>query len=126
VIDRSFSRENRLLNAEDYSRVFGSADGKASHRYVLLLARRNHLQRNRLGLVVAKKHVKLAVQRNRFKRIAREFFRHCQPMDTSLDVVVLARKGVDRLDNDTLSTILRQQWTKLTGSLISPADQASS
>ena len=125
-MDYSFPRKNRLLLAADYSRVFGGAEAKASHRYVLLLARRNHLQHDRLGLVVAKKHVKLAVQRNRFKRVAREFFRQYSDTDQSLDVIVLARKGVDRLDNETLSTILRQQWNKLTRSLLSPGNQASS
>ena len=79
-----------------------------------MLATRNDLPRNRLGLIVAKKNVRLAVQRNRFKRIAREMFRTCAQDDTGLDVVILARKGVDQLDNRTLRTILQQQWKKLT------------
>ncbi len=118
----SFLREDRLLKARDYSRVFNATEARASHRFVLLLASRNRLQHNRLGLVVAKKNVKLAVQRNRVKRIVREFFRHCPRTDDSLDIVFLARKGIDQLDNKTLSTILRQQWQKLTRSPLSPAD----
>ena len=63
----SFSREARLLDAADYRGVFNAVESKASHRHLLLLARPNGLAHNRLGLVVAKKHVRLAAQRNRIK-----------------------------------------------------------
>ena len=108
-----FPRARRLLTAADYQRVFDQPDARASHRHLLLLARRNDLGRHRLGLVIAKKHVKLAVQRNRIKRLAREFMRHCEGGPGSFDVVLLARPRVGQLDNASLSTILRQQWTKL-------------
>ena len=120
--DFSFSGKDRLLHARQFARVFESSEARASHKYLLLLAAGNDLQHNRLGLVVAKKNVKLAVQRNRFKRVTREFFRHCPPTQGGLDVIVLARKGVDLLDNATISTILRQQWQKLIRSQPSPLD----
>lgn len=114
-----FSRELRLLTAADYKQVFDQSQRKASHRHLLLLATANELDHYRLGLVIAKKNVKLAAQRNRIKRLAREFFRHharqsqtgTQPF---FDVVVLARRGIDELDNAEVSSILRQQWHKLT------------
>lgn len=108
-----FPKSRRLLNARDYSRVFDRADTKASHRYLLLLASRNEGAGPRLGLVIARKNVRLAVQRNRIKRIAREFFRKLPPSEPALDVVLLARRGLDQLDNDELSSILRQQWQML-------------
>lgn len=111
--DSRFPRARRLLNASDYSRVFDQADAKASHKYLLLLARQNSGAEHRLGLVIAKKNVRLAVQRNRIKRIAREFFRALPPAAISLDVVLLTRRGIDQLDNAELSTILQQQWQKL-------------
>ena len=110
----SFSRDKRLLNAADYKQVFDAVDNRASHKHLLLLGRFNHRSHSRLGLVIAKKHVKLAVQRNRIKRLSREFFRSCPAPEENLDVIVLARPGVDRLDNAALSSILRQQWQKLT------------
>jgi ribonuclease P protein component len=108
-----FAREARLLDAGAYKRVFDSADTKASHKYFLLLGRNNNLNRNRLGLVISKKNIRLAVQRNRIKRIAREFFRTNPTESQGLDVIFLARKGADQLDNAALSSILRQQWQKL-------------
>ena len=111
--DASFNKEKRLLNAKDYSRVFDGAEARASHKHLLLLARTNNGPGHRLGLVIAKKNVRLAVQRNRIKRVAREFFRSLPPGDVSMDVVLLTRRGMDQLDNAELSSILRQQWQKL-------------
>ena len=111
--DNRFGKARRLLNAKDYSQVFDGAEARASHRHLLLLARTNHKPGHRLGLVIAKKNVRLAVQRNRIKRIAREVFRNLPPSAPPLDVILLARRGLDQLDNAELSTILRQQWQKL-------------
>jgi ribonuclease P protein component len=116
VGDHSFSRDKRLLSAADYKQVFDGVDRRASHKHLLLLARYNKLPHSRLGLVIAKKHVKHAVERNRIKRVSREFFRTRPAPEQNLDVIVLARPGLDKLDNASLSSILRQQWHKLTAS----------
>ena len=113
--DASFSKAKRLLNAKDYSRVFDGVEAKASNKYLLLLAKSNNGPGHRLGLVIAKKNVRLAVHRNRIKRVARELFRSLPVSDVSMDVVLLTRRGIDQLDNAELSSILRQQWQKLEG-----------
>jgi ribonuclease P protein component len=112
-VSASFDKSRRLLNAADYSRVFEGADARASHRHLLLLATANHHSQHRLGLVIAKKSVRQAVQRNRIKRLSREFFRKLSPEDVNFDVVLLSRRGLDDLDNAQVSSILRQQWQKL-------------
>ena len=111
--DNHFGKARRLLNAKDYSRVFDGAEARASHKHLLLLARTNNEPGHRLGLVIAKKNVRLAVQRNRIKRVAREVFRNLPSSEPQLDVILLARRGLDQLDNTQLSSILRQQWQKL-------------
>ena len=111
--DERFPKSKRLLNAGDYSRVFENAQAKASHKYLLFLATRNLGPGHRLGLVIAKKSVRLAAQRNRIKRIAREFFRTLPASEPAMDVVLLARPGIDQLDNAELSSILLRQWQKL-------------
>lgn len=120
AIDASFPKGKRLLNAKDYSRVFDKADAKASHKHLLLLARQNNGPGHRLGLVIAKKNVRLAVQRNRIKRVTREFFRSLPQNDSPMDVVLLTRRGIDQLDNAELSTILQQQWQKLSRNISKP------
>ena len=111
--DNSFSKDRRLLTARDYSRVFDGAQARASHKYLLLLARKNDRPTHRLGLVIARKNVRLAVERNRIKRVAREFFRQLPEGEPGMDVVLLARQGIGQLDNAALSSILQQQWQRL-------------
>ena len=113
--DNGFGKDRRLLNQQDYRRVFDSAEARASHRHLLLLAKTNDCDCHRLGLVIAKKHVRLAVTRNRLKRVAREFFRQLPDSSPAMDVILLARPGIGKLDNATLSSILQQQWLKLLG-----------
>lgn len=114
LTDSRFDKKKRLLNANDYTRVFDKPDARASHQKLLLLARINGSSRHRLGLVIAKKHVRLAVDRNRIKRVAREFLRTLPADESCVDIVLLARRGLGDLDNSELSSILLQQWQKLT------------
>ena len=111
--DTGFSKAKRLLNAHDYSQVFDGPDARASHQHLLFLARVNNFSGHRLGLVIAKKNVRLAVHRNRIKRVSREFFRALPDDEPHLDVVLLARRGMGQLDNAELSSILQLQWEKL-------------
>jgi ribonuclease P protein component len=113
VADSRFGKSKRLLKANDYNRVFESPDARASHRHLLLLGKLNDGPEHRLGLVIAKKNVRLAVQRNRIKRLTREFIRILPNSESTMDVVLLARQGVGKLDNAELSSILLQQWQKL-------------
>ncbi len=117
VADRGFSKKSRLLNAADYNAVFAKAQFKASCRHFLALAINNGVDSPRLGLVIAKKNISTAVQRNRIKRQIRESFRNNSELVTSLDLVVLARKDADKLDNmrlaQTMNELLRDLNTKV-------------
>ena len=50
----------------------------------------------RLGLVVGRRLGK-AVPRNRVKRLLREFFRRHKEALPTLDLIIMAKKGADRL-----------------------------
>lgn len=71
------------------------------------------LNSSRLGLIVSKKNVKRAVDRNRFKRLIRESYRNRRNELPPLDIVVMARKGVEELDNKHLALQLAVLWSKL-------------
>lgn len=113
----SFPKSLRLLTPAEFKQVFDSAALKVSTKEVLILARANQLDHPRLGLVIAKKHVRRATARNRIKRIIRETFRLHQHLFTGtaagLDVVILARAGLDRLDNAALHQQLPSLWRQL-------------
>lgn len=78
-----------------------------------MLAVPNKDKKPRLGLVIAKKHIKLAVDRNRVKRLIRESFRLNKATLPSVDIVVLARKGMGELDNKELQQLLNNSWLRL-------------
>lgn len=113
MADYSFPKQNRLLNAADYKAVFSKAEFKVSCRYFLVLAIKNNWMHSRLGLVIAKKNVAKAVQRNRVKRMVRNYFRLHGDQTAGLDLVVLARKDVDTLLNSQLTERLASLWQDL-------------
>lgn len=105
----SFPRSARLLSGADYQRVFKRAR-KASDVYFTVLARPNHGCTARLGLAVAKKQAKRAVDRNRLKRLIRESFRHHQKQLAGLDLVVMVRAASVACDNAVLMRALEALW----------------
>ncbi len=107
-----FAKNQRLLTKPAYTQVFNDAPIRASHPCFLLLCRSNDNQ-TRLGLVIAKKHVKRANQRNRIKRLVRESFRLQQHKLPAIDVIVLARKGADTLTNSEILVIINGLWKRI-------------
>ncbi|MFC3283872.1 ribonuclease P protein component [Litchfieldella rifensis] len=110
---QGFPRCLRLLTPGDYRHVFDQAAYKVHGKGLLALACSNNLDHPRVGLVISKKNVRRAVDRNRLKRLIRESFRLQQHRLPAVDVVVLARRGVHELDNDTLHRQLYGMWRRL-------------
>ena len=110
MASQSFPKASRLLNAADYSAVFDQTHFKVSCRYFLILARISHDANTRLGLIVAKKHITTAVQRNRLKRLIRTSFRSLETFPRYLDLVVLVRKGADKIHNRQAFAQLNTLW----------------
>lgn len=109
----AFAKAGRLRTPTAYQRVFQRAQFKVSSKTVLILASANELNGPRLGLVIAKKNIRLAVQRNRLKRLIRESFRLRQHTLPALDIVVLARHGLDRKENSMIHAELNTLWDNL-------------
>ena len=108
-----FPKASRLLNASDYDTVFANNQYKVANRHFLILASGHNNAGSRLGIVVAKKNIPLAVQRNRIKRILRESFRLKAEFREQLDIVVLVRKGADKLRNPEIFESLHKLWRDL-------------
>ena len=106
-----FKKTQRLLNTCDYKQVFDSNQVKVANSSLLMLAKPTE-DTSRLGLVIAKKNIPTAVQRNLIKRIARETFRK-QQFIRPVDVVFLARNGADKLSRQKLTEIIQNSWVKL-------------
>ena len=108
----SFSTDVRIRCAADYKNVFDGALFKVHQPHFLFLAKPNE-QTSRLGIVVAKKKVRRAHERNRIKRIARESFRLNQQAIASLDIVVMPKIGIEDISNAELHQQLKFAWQKL-------------
>jgi len=112
-----FVRESRLLTPGQFQSVFSKPIRFGSRHFTILItpttlsdtANKN----NRLGLAIAKKRVKLAVQRNRIKRIIRESFRLNQHNLPAIDMVVMVKSGIDQLDNTEINQQLEKIWRKI-------------
>ena len=98
----------RLLKAVEFNRVFDSPV-RSSDRYFTVLARPNTQNHPRLGLAISKRKVKLAVQRNRLKRLIRENFR-LSKHTVSADYVVMASQQGARGNNRSLFESLDKHW----------------
>ena len=106
-----FSRQNRILDAASYARVFKKAR-RSKDKLFTVLYRSNNLERARLGLAVSKRNCKLAAGRNRIKRIVRESFRKHQGDLTGIDFVVLNQVGTHKADNKALFDSLAGHWRR--------------
>jgi ribonuclease P protein component len=105
-----FTRQHRLTQASEFKSVFAKPYVKQGDANMLLLGKKNNQNTPRLGLAVAKKQLKHAVSRNRFKRLTRESFRFHLDIIKDLDVVVVARAGAKDKTNKELLDLLSKNW----------------
>ncbi len=108
----SFPPSSRLRTAAEFQQVFKNPI-KSSDEYFTLLAINNQFDYSRLGLAIAKKNVKRAVDRNLIKRMIRESFRLQQQQLTAIDIVVLARRNTASVPRVVLQKSLAKHWLKL-------------
>ncbi len=100
-----FPRSVRLLSAADYSRVF-KAPKKSSDAFFTVLARPANGDFARLGLAISKRNARRAVDRNRLKRLIREYFRLHQNELKVFDLVVMAKPPALKQSNERLRNSL--------------------
>jgi ribonuclease P protein component len=109
----SFPPRLRLRKPADYKKVFADPL-KFTDRYFTLLVIANELDHSRLGLAIAKKNIRKAVDRNILKRAIRESFRMHQQQLGNLDIVVLAKKDALHVPLVQLRASLQKHWLKIT------------
>ena len=110
----SFGTESRIRCAADYKSVFDGALFKVHQPHFLFLAKLTEQPNSRLGIVVAKKKVRRAHERNRIKRLARESFRlHQAQFNADIDIVVMPKVGIEAISNQELHQQLDFAWQKL-------------
>ena len=115
VTESRFPRSARLLTAAEYTVVFRKSR-RFSDRYWTVLVRSDAQGQARLGLAIAKKRAKRAVDRNRIKRVARESFRCHQHQLQGCELVIMNRDGADKVDAATLRLSLDTLMSRISAS----------
>jgi len=118
--DAGFGRQHRLTEGFQYTRVF-EKNSRSADRYWTILFREHQIENGkasarmpaRLGMAVAKKTAKRAVDRNRLKRLARESFRQHKHSLAGFDIVLLARHASVSANNQELLKSLEKHWSRI-------------
>ena len=88
---QSFGKHVRICKRRDFLTVYQQGVRSYSENFTVITSR-NQTGVSRLGITVSKK-VGNAVQRNRIKRLIREYFRlNRSRLSTPQDIVVIAKK----------------------------------
>jgi len=106
-----FQKQNRLLDAAAFGRVFKKAT-RSRDKFFTVLGCDNNDDLARLGLAVSKKHCRKASARNRIKRVIRETFRHHQHELCGLDVVVINQPAATMAKNSEMQASLEQHFER--------------
>lgn len=107
---QSFGKEERITKRQDYLRIYAQGKRVYSKNFTIIICP-NQTDIRRLGITVGKK-VGNAVERNRVKRLLREFFRlNKSRLLPSLDIVIIAKKGI-------LPLTYQNVYAELAGSLL--------
>lgn len=101
----------RLKKSNDFKQVFRKRR-KTAARYGAFHLRSNGLGYARLGITVSRKVSKRAVQRNRIKRVVREFFRTNKASMNGMDIVFTAFPGCAELANEDIRKLVEGLWRR--------------
>jgi len=112
---QTFGKDERVRKRQDYLRIYEQGDRSDSERFTIIMCR-NQSGIRRLGMTVSKKAGN-SVQRNRIKRLLREFFRlNKARLPASQDIVIIAKKGI-------LPLSYQDVYRELESRLINRADE---
>ena len=109
------SVETRLKKPAQFQLVFKQNDYRAGGRCFLVLARENGLPLSRIGFAISKRWLPRAVDRNLARRIVREAFRHHEISVGGVDLVILGREGIRRMERGELRSETENLFARIVG-----------
>ena len=109
--DNSLPKSMRILQPKAFKQVYANRQFGNSRFFTFNAL--GDQQSLKLGITVAKKVSKLAVQRNRVKRLVREHFRHNKHRVGNTHLVITAKAGASSASNQELRDNLEELWVKV-------------
>jgi ribonuclease P protein component len=108
-----FPRAARMLVARDFAQLRALGSRRIASRHFHAEYRPTDKTTARLGLAVSRRVSKLAVERNRLKRLVRESFRRHLAQLPPVDILVIARSSALPVDGSELLADLEALWRRL-------------
>jgi ribonuclease P protein component len=92
ISDGTFPKSDRLIKTKDFRKVY--KEGSSVRRDgMVLISLANGASADRLGIVVSSRTVRLAIRRNRIKRLLREVYRRSkESLRKGFDLIVIIKK----------------------------------
>lgn len=120
----TFVKQQRLLNNQAFTPVFNSPSFKIHQPNILLfvkvldLTESNAIKNSRLGLAITKKKIKRANQRNRVKRLSREYFRlHQHELSQAVDIAIIIKHFPVKITNAEIVAQLEMAFKQINSKL---------
>ena len=93
ISDETFRKKEHILKSKDFRAVYNKGRSFKKSGFVLLVMP-NNLTHDRLGFSISSSNIKLAVIRNRVRRLFREAYRKNKPIfKPAFDMVLVVRKN---------------------------------
>lgn len=109
-----------MRRPSEFQRVY-AAGKRLGNEFFTVNAQPNGLDYTRLGMSVAARTLRLAVERNRVRRLIRESFRTMQHSLPPVDIVIGVRSAVRGADNARLRIALELIWHKVLAACAQPS-----
>ncbi len=111
LTQNTLSKNERLLKPSAFKTVYGNRQFGGSELFTFNVL--GNQTESKLGVTVAKKVSKRAVDRNRIKRIVKEFYRHNKQQLTAAHLVITAKPTCKSATNAELRASLEELWVKV-------------
>ena len=109
--------ERRMRRPAQFKRVYSSGR-RFGNEFFTVNTQRNDLTWARLGMSIAARNLRRAVDRNRVRRLIRESFRMHQQELPALDIIIGARASTIKADRANLRAALDKLWQKIAASCV--------
>ena len=110
--DSTFPRAARLLTPRDFA-ALRTGSRRVNGPRLTAQIKPNERGTARLGLAVSRRVSKLAVERNRIKRVARDSFRRHRAVLGAFDILLIANPPASTADNVQLRADLHELWRRI-------------
>jgi len=108
----SFKKEDRILKRSEFQELTGSGR-RLENECLIAFVEPGRFNRPRLGITVTRK-VGKAAQRNRVKRLIREYFRlNRQHFNQNWDINIIAKKKAVDLSSEKVVSFLQDLFEKI-------------